>query len=242
MLLQRLGNVAVLGLCNPAQSVGIGHRAVHGGYQISEWASRQMFTASTIGPKLRELYARAVSEQCDASQADKLEKGTFAAGCFWGVELKFQRIPGVISTQVGYTGGQLDYPTYNDVMTGSTGHAESLMVHFNPKLVSFEELSRVFFESHDPTTPHRQGNDIGSQYRSAIFYHTEEQRRVAESVRDRVDDEIRQLKKSEETRHVVTSIVPFVQWWPAEDYHQQYLEKGGQSAEKGNTETVRCYG
>ena len=159
---------------------------------------------------------------------------TFAAGCFWSVELVYQRLPGVLSTQVGYTGGHIDHPTYHQVCSGSTGHAESVRVEYDPEQVSYSHLLRVFFDKHDPTTLNRQGNDIGAQYRSAIFYHSPEQREEAQAA---VALEEKQLGKT-----VVTQIVEAGPWWPAEEYHQQYLEKGGQCALKGCKDKIRCYG
>jgi peptide-methionine (S)-S-oxide reductase len=149
------------------------------------------------------------------------EVATFAAGCFWGVEATFRRVPGVVGTRVGYTGGAVADPTYEMVCTDRTGHAEAIEVRYDPKRVSFEQLLDLFWTSHDPTTLNRQGPDIGAQYRSAIFYHSPEQRAAAE-----------QSKASLEARHVftqpiVTQIVPAEVFYAAEEYHQRYLEKRG---------------
>jgi peptide-methionine (S)-S-oxide reductase len=144
-----------------------------------------------------------------------MEKATFAAGCFWGVEFKLGKVPGVTETSVGYMGGQMEKPTYEDVCTDETGHAEVAQVAFNPKEVSFETLVRKFYEIHDPTTLNRQGPDEGSQYRSAIFYHSPEQKAVAE----RVTAELNQKKYG---GRIVTQIVPAATYWRAEDYHQKY--------------------
>ncbi|PIQ81929.1 MAG: peptide-methionine (S)-S-oxide reductase [Candidatus Omnitrophica bacterium CG11_big_fil_rev_8_21_14_0_20_64_10] len=146
-------------------------------------------------------------------------KATFAAGCFWGVEKIFSKVPGVISTQVGYTGGDLRDPGYYDVTTGKTGHAEAIEIIYDPAKVSYGELLTVFWQWHDPTTPNRQGPDIGSQYRSAIFFHDETQRALAE-----------QSKRLLEEAHVfdgpiVTEIAPAGPFYRAEEVHQQYLEK-----------------
>jgi peptide-methionine (S)-S-oxide reductase len=159
---------------------------------------------------------------------------TFAAGCFWSVELVYQRLAGVLSTQVGYTGGQLNNPTYKQVCSGTTGHAEAVRVEYDPTQIKYGELLRVFWGKHDPTTLNRQGNDWGSQYRSAIFYHSEEQRVEAEKS---LKEEEGRIGKS-----IVTQLEEAPAWWPAEDYHQRYLEKGGQCALKGNKDAIRCYG
>ncbi len=146
------------------------------------------------------------------------EKAYFAGGCFWGVEYYFQNIPGVISTRVGYMGGSTENPTYEDVCTGNTGHAETLEVTFNPSSISYEELARLFFEIHDPTQKNRQGPDIGDQYRSAVFYVDDTQRKTAEKLVD-------ELKKK--GFNVVTEIVAAGRFWNAEEYHQSYYRKNG---------------
>lgn len=147
------------------------------------------------------------------------EIATLAGGCFWGMEDLIRRIPGVIDTEAGYTGGTLEGPRYEQVKTGRTGHAEAVQVVFDPETLGYEQLLGWFFRMHDPTTRNRQGNDAGTQYRSAIFYHDEAQRRVAETVRRRVDESGKWL------RPVVTEIVPAGPFYPAEDYHQDYLLK-----------------
>jgi peptide-methionine (S)-S-oxide reductase len=153
-----------------------------------------------------------------------LEVADFAAGCFWGVEDTFRQVPGVKRTVVGYEGGAFERPTYKDVCGGRTGHAETVEVAFDPAEVSYEQLLRVFWENHDPTTLNRQGPDFGEQYRSAIFVHSDEQRELAEASK-------RDLEASGVLRRpVVTQIVPAATFWPAEDYHQQYFEKHGISA------------
>jgi peptide-methionine (S)-S-oxide reductase len=152
------------------------------------------------------------------------EKATFAAGCFWGVEAAFRRVPGVVETQVGYTGGHTDHPTYEEVCTDRTGHAEAVEVTYDPGRVSFADLLRVFWEIHDPTTPNRQGPDVGSQYRSAVFTHSPEQQRTAEESRAALD------RSGRFRRPVVTEIVPAGTFWRAEEYHQRYLEKHGRAA------------
>jgi peptide methionine sulfoxide reductase msrA/msrB len=144
---------------------------------------------------------------------------TLAGGCFWGVEELLQKLPGVIETQVGYTGGKVDNATYNVVKTGVTGHAEAVQILFDPKMTSFENILLEFFRLHDPTMPNRQGNDIGTQYRSAVFYHDEQQKNVAEKVKERVE------KSGRWKKPVVTEIVPSGTFWRAEEYHQHYLNK-----------------
>jgi peptide-methionine (S)-S-oxide reductase len=150
-----------------------------------------------------------------------MEKATFAAGCFWGVEAEFRAIPGVISTRVGYTGGHKDNPTYKEVCTDRTGHAEAVEVTFDPTVVSYDRLLKVFWENHDPTTLNRQGPDWGSQYRSAIFFDSPEQESIART-------SMAEAQKSVK-RPIVTQIVPAGTFFEAEDYHQQYLEKRGQA-------------
>ncbi len=148
------------------------------------------------------------------------ETAYLAGGCFWGMEDLLRKIPGVVETEVGYTGGIFSRPTYGDVSTGKTGHAESVRVVFNPKVLTYETLlEKWFFRMHDPTTLNRQGNDVGTQYRSAIFYLSEEQRRVAEAVKARVD------KSGKWPRPVVTTISAAGEFTPAEGYHQDYLVK-----------------
>ena len=147
------------------------------------------------------------------------EVATLAGGCFWGMEDILRTLPGVLSTRVGYTGGTTPNATYDKVKRGDTGHAEAIEVVFDPAKVSYADLLGVFFRMHDPTTLNRQGNDIGTSYRSAIFYHDDEQRRTAERVKAEVD------KSGKWKRPVVTEIVAAREFWPAEDYHQDYLEK-----------------
>ncbi|MEA2161987.1 MAG: peptide-methionine (S)-S-oxide reductase [Thermoanaerobaculia bacterium] len=145
------------------------------------------------------------------------ETATLAGGCFWGVEELVRKLPGVTNTTVGYAGGTLDNPRYEDVKKGKTGHAESLQIDFDPSKITFGEILDFFFRLHDPTTANRQGNDIGTQYRSAIFYHNETQRAEAEAAKVRA-----QTKWS---RPIVTEIVPFTNFYEAEDFHQDYLQR-----------------
>ena len=149
------------------------------------------------------------------------ETATFAAGCFWGVEAAFRQVPGVVDAAVGYTGGSLANPTYEDVCTDRTGHAEAVQVEFDPSKVTFDRLLDVFWENHDPTTKNRQGPDVGTQYRSAIFFHTPEQQKAAIESRDR------QENSGRFRRPIVTEIEPAKEFWRAEEYHQRYLEKRG---------------
>lgn len=149
------------------------------------------------------------------------EKATFGAGCFWGVEETFRKLKGVISTTVGYAGGNKDNPTYEDVCTDKTGHAEVVEVEFDPSQVSYDQLLDVFWSNHNPTTLNRQGPDIGTQYRSAIFYHSPEQKTSAEKSKKE--------KAAKFSRPIVTQIEPAPKFWRAEEYHQRYLEKRGQS-------------
>ena len=150
-----------------------------------------------------------------------MEKATFAAGCFWGVEATFRQMPGVISTRVGYTGGKTGNPTYKEVCTDRTGHAEAVEVEFDPAKVPYADLLKVFWENHDPTQVNRQGPDWGSQYRSAIFFHSPEQQTQAQASKESLE------KAHRYSKPIATEIVPAVTFYPAEDYHQQYLEKRG---------------
>ncbi|HLG99954.1 MAG TPA: peptide-methionine (S)-S-oxide reductase MsrA [Bryobacteraceae bacterium] len=150
-----------------------------------------------------------------------MEKATFGAGCFWGVEAAFRQINGVASTAVGYMGGTLPSPTYKDVCTDCTGHAEVVQVEFDPARVSYSELLRVFWENHNPTALNRQGPDVGAQYRSVIFYHTPEQETAAEASKHAL------AASGAYQRPIVTAIEPAQEFWRAEEYHQQYLEKRG---------------
>lgn len=150
-----------------------------------------------------------------------LERATFAAGCFWGVEATFRSVKGVVSTSVGYTGGWTENPTYEMVCTDKTGHAEAVEVVFDPQVVNYEDLLNVFWECHDPTQKNRQGPDVGTQYRSAIFYHSPEQEQAARRSKEQLE------KSGKYKRPIVTEIVPASMFWRAEEYHQQYLEKRG---------------
>src|SRR5947209_12117837 len=150
-----------------------------------------------------------------------MEIATFGGGCFWGVEAAFRQLPGVVDAAAGYTGGTLDNPTYKDVCTDRTGHAEAVQVTFDPAMISYEQLLDAFWQLHDPTQFNRQGPDYGKQYRSVIFFHSPEQERAARESKQRLDSSGRF------TRKVVTEISPAQSFWRAEEYHQRYLEKRG---------------
>jgi peptide-methionine (S)-S-oxide reductase len=152
------------------------------------------------------------------------EKAMFGAGCFWGVEAAFRQIPGVADTAVGYAGGKTANPTYQDVCSDETGHAEVVEVTYDPARVSYEDLLEVFWANHDPTQLNRQGPDIGTQYRSAIFYYTPAQRDAATASRKRLEENGLYRRHG---RSIVTEITPAPTFWRAEDYHQRYLEKRG---------------
>ena len=151
-----------------------------------------------------------------------MEKATFGAGCFWGVEAAFAALPGVTATAVGYEGGKLERPSYKDVCTDATGHAEVVELDFDPSVISYEQVLDAFFALHDPTTLNRQGPDWGSQYRSAIFFHSHEQQAAALAKIDQLSAEGRFKPK-----RIVTKVEPAQTFWRAEEYHQKYLEKRG---------------
>ena len=153
-----------------------------------------------------------------------MQQATFAAGCFWGVEAAFRRMKGVTETAVGYSGGQTPDPTYKDVCTDQTGHAEVVQVQFDPDLVSYEQLLDVFWTCHDPTQHNRQGPDVGSQYRSAIFFHDTEQQAAAETSKEAL------AQSGKLSAPIATEITPASTFYRAEEYHQQYLEKRGMGA------------
>ena len=172
-----------------------------------------------LNPTGSSSYPTAAEQQRDAGGSENLQRATFAAGCFWGVEASFRELEGVVRTSVGYTGGSTPDPSYEQVCSGRTGHAESVVVWFDPTVISYADLLTVFWSMHDPTTRDRQGWDFGSQYRSAIFVHDDAQERLAIASRDE-----HQLTL---TRPIVTEIVPAATFYDAEDYHQRYFEKHG---------------
>ena len=157
-----------------------------------------------------------------AEKKSKTEQATFAAGCFWGVQEAFDRLRGVIKTEVGYTGGHLEKPSYEDVCSNRTGHAEAVRVEFDPTIISYEKLLDTFWSIRDPTQVDRQGPDVGSQYRSVIFFHTKDQQKQAQQFKEKLD----KSKKFE--KPIATLIVAATVFWSAEEYHQHYLKKRGQ--------------
>jgi len=148
-----------------------------------------------------------------------MEKATFGAGCFWGIEARFRKVKGVIDAVVGYSGGKTKNPTYKDVCTDKTGHAEVVQVTYDPSIVSYEEILEVFWNIHNPTTLNRQGWDIGTQYRSVVFYHSEEQKQKALKLKEKLD------KSGRYKKPIVTEITPASEFYKAEEYHQRYYEK-----------------
>jgi len=153
-----------------------------------------------------------------------MKKAMFGAGCFWGVEETFRKVKGVVETAVGYSGGTMETPTYEDVCTDKTGHAEVVEIVYDPSLVSYEELLDIFWNSHNPTTPNRQGPDIGTQYRSVIFFHGAEQEATAHASKERLQ------QSGKYGKEIVTEIIPALKFYRAEEYHQRYLEKRGQGS------------
>jgi methionine-S-sulfoxide reductase len=151
----------------------------------------------------------------------KTEEAIFGAGCFWGVQDYFDQVPGVIETEVGYTGGHIDSPTYQDVLSHTSGHAEATRVVFDPAKVSYDTLLKQFFHMHDPTQLNRQGPDIGDNYRSAVFYKDEQQKAAAQKIISQLD------KSGTFKKPIVTTLEPLKKFWPAEDYHQKYTQKTG---------------
>ena len=161
-----------------------------------------------------------VSKTIRSEKPDNLPVATLAGGCFWCLESEFRALEGVVFTISGYTGGELDNPTYQDITTGKTGHAEATDIYYNPEIITYKELVDYFLrQAHDPTQLNRQGVDVGTQYRSAIFYHDEEQKKIAEDAIKRAEEE--KVWKDK----IVTTLEPAVKFWPAEEYHQQYYEK-----------------
>ncbi|KAI5665042.1 hypothetical protein M9H77_24365 [Catharanthus roseus] len=182
----------------------------------------------------------ALDPDLDSPIEPGLEFAQFAAGCFWGVELAYQRVEGVVKTEVGYSQGHLHNPNYKLVCTGTTGHAEVVRVQFDPTVCSYSTLLYLFWSRHDPTTLNRQGGDVGTQYRSGIYYYNESQARLAQ-------ESLEQKQKEIMDKKIVTEILPAKTFYRAEEYHQQYLEKGGgrglkQCAAKGCNDPIRCYG
>jgi peptide-methionine (S)-S-oxide reductase len=179
-------------------------------------------SAKTDNLKSREIYTMN-SELNKLNKPKELDTAAFGAGCFWGVEETFSQIKGVKNTTVGYMGGTLNNPTYEDVCTDKTGHAETVLVEYDPAEVSYDDLLKVFWENHNPTTMNRQGPDFGTQYRSVVFYYNYDQKTAAEKSKDELQ------KSGKYTREIVTQIIPATTFWKAEEYHQKYLEKHGLS-------------
>ncbi len=175
-----------------------------------------------INTNLQKNTAQARSLLLSSENSNNLQTATFAAGCFWGVEEEFRKVKGVKSTIVGYTGGWFDSPSYEHVCTDRTGHAEAIQIMYDPKEVSYEDLLKVFWSIHNPTTKNRQGFDYGTQYRSAIFYHTPQQEEIARKSKE-------ELEKSErfKNKRIVTEIIPAATFYKAEEYHQKYYQKRG---------------
>lgn len=187
-------------------------------------ASLRFIPAARLKEEGYEKYAALFEKKAPTSKeavpmSKEKQTATFAGGCFWGMEEILRKIPGVLETVVGYTGGFVENATYDKVKKGDTGHAESVQVTFDPRKISYEELLGWFFRMHDPTTKNRQGNDRGTQYRSAIFYHSDEQKKIAEKVIERVN------KSGKWRDPIVTEVMPASQFYKAEDYHQDYLKK-----------------
>lgn len=185
-------------------------------------------------PAAKQIITKEHSPDQNKVAKEACDTATFAAGCFWGVQLAFQRVPGVVHTMVGYTDGKKEHPSYEEVCRGTSGHTEAVQMMFNPEVVSFRELMVVLFDRMDPTTLDRQGNDRGTQYRSGIYYHTEKQK----------EDALEFIKEVQPkyTSKIVVEVKKASKFWPAEDYHQKYLEKGSQKADKGCLEPIKCYG
>lgn len=173
------------------------------------------------GPARAEAGDEAAPAAAQGAKEGAMETVMFGAGCFWGIEVKFRNTPGVIDAPVGYSGGHTENPTYKQVCGGDTGHAEVVQVTYDPAVISFEELLEVFWTCHDPTQVNRQGPDVGTQYRSAIFHTTEAQREAAEKSKAALD------ASGKLRRPVATEIAPAKPFYPAEEYHQRYLEKRG---------------
>ncbi|XP_076955645.1 peptide methionine sulfoxide reductase-like [Bidens hawaiensis] len=211
----------------------------HSTPKIMNWLNKLGFSTRTPTNGSIDQSSSIAQGPDDDVPAPGQEFAQFGAGCFWGVELAFQRVPGVTKTEVGYTQGFLDNPTYNDICSGTTNHSEVVRVQYDPKECSYESLLDCFWERHDPTTLNRQGNDVGTQYRSGIYFYTPEQEKAARESMEKHQQKV--------NRKIVTEILPAKKFYRAEEYHQQYLAKGGrfgfrQSTEKGCNDPIRCYG
>jgi peptide-methionine (S)-S-oxide reductase len=178
-----------------------------------------VYLAGHVGAK--EETHNVAGDTSEFKGVENMETATFAAGCFWHVEETFRHVKGVKATSVGYTGGHKENPTYKEVCTGTTGHAEAVEIIYDPEVVSYETLLDVFWKEHDPTQKNRQGPDVGHQYRSAIFYHSPEQEKAARASKEALE------KSGAYNKPIVTEIVPARKFWRAEEYHQQYFQKKG---------------
>ncbi|KAL5231681.1 hypothetical protein ABZP36_030457 [Zizania latifolia] len=210
-----------------------------GGFAAMSWLGKLGLGGLGGSPRASEASAALAQGPDEDQPAPGNEFAQFGAGCFWGVELAFQRVPGVTRTEVGYSQGNIHDPTYEDVCTGATNHNEVVRIHYDTAACKYDDLLDVFWARHDPTTPNRQGNDVGTQYRSGIYYYTPEQEKTA---RESLEKQQNLLNRT-----IVTEIIPAKRFYRAEEYHQQYLEKGGrfgfrQSSAKGCNDPIRCYG
>jgi len=174
------------------------------------------FTSSGCEKRVTNVHSEKKTEIGDTNNMDSLQIATFGSGCFWCTEAIFERLNGVVKVESGYSGGKVENPTYEEVCTGTTGHAEVTQITYDPSIISFDELLEVFWKTHDPTTLNRQGNDVGTQYRSVIFYHNEKQKELAENYKAELD------KSGVWDNPIVTEISPFTNFYSAEKYHQDY--------------------
>ena len=207
-----------------------------GGSNSNPFGAIKKIDYSTLqhpGPELASMAEQGLAP-AESIRDPHLKLATFAGGCFWGLELAYQRVPGVVYTAVGYTHGSMEAPNYDLVCSGSTGHTEAVMVYYDPKECTYNQLLDVLFSRIDPTQVNGQGNDRGTQYRTGVYTHTPEQAELAKAKMEEVAPRYR--------RPIVTELKPAQPFWPAERYHQQYLEKGGQNANKNASEQIRCYG
>jgi peptide-methionine (S)-S-oxide reductase len=170
---------------------------------------------------VNSLYVNSINSIRMTDNKSNLETATLGNGCFWCTEAVFQQLKGVVSVTSGYSGGEIENPTYKQVCAGTTGHAECLNIEYDPSIISFEDLLEVFWKTHDPTTLNRQGNDVGTQYRSVVFYHTEEQKAIAAKYKEQLN------KSGSFPNPIVTTLEPFVKFYKAEDYHQNYFNENG---------------
>ena len=176
------------------------------------------FTSSGCDRRETNAHSEKKTESGVTNNMDSLQTATFGSGCFWCTEAIFERVNGVVKVESGYSGGTVENPTYQEVCTGTTGHAEVTQITYDPSVISFDELLEIFWKTHDPTTLNKQGNDVGTQYRSVIFYHNEEQKELAEKYKSELD------KSGAWDNPIVTEISPFTKFYSAEGYHQDYYE------------------